>query len=99
MEQPSATDPARRPGAHPEIAALQDVMRQLDDLLPDILVQLLPSHRALLPNALLNLAVNHILVEEGAPATAAMLQRLAALVGAGDSPSGGEGYLLNGADA
>jgi hypothetical protein len=84
---------------HPEVAALQEVMCVIEDRLPDILVELPPSRRPLLPNALLNVAINHILAEEGGAATASILQRLAALILAGDRPAGSDGYRLDGSDA
>lgn len=74
-------------------------MRTVEDRLPDILVELPSTHRPLLANALLNLAVNHILCDEGGPATAAILQRLSTLILAGDRPEGDDGFRLNGHDA
>jgi hypothetical protein len=99
MTDPVAIDAARLVGLHPEVAALQAVMRVVEDRLPDILVELPQSHRPLLANALLNLSVNHILSEEGNAATASILQRLAALILTGDRPDGGEGFRLTGQDA
>jgi len=73
-------------------------MRAVEDRLLDILAGLAASHRPLVPNALLNLSVNHILDEEGAAATAAILQRLADLILNGNRPAEDDGFLLNGHD-
>jgi hypothetical protein len=97
--EPLTVDAARPAQTHPEVAALQEVMRTVENRLPDILVELPKSHRPLLTNALLNLSVNHILAEEGGAATAAILQRLAALILVGEQPDGGDGFRLNGQDA
>ena len=99
MTEPLTPDAAPPVGPHPEVAALQEVMRAVEDRLPDILVELPQSHRPLLANALLNLSVNHILAEEGGAATASILQRLAALIHSGHRPGGGDGFRLNGRDA
>jgi hypothetical protein len=82
-----------------KIGALQEVMRAVADWLPDILAALPPAHRPLLANALLNLSVNDILEEEGGAVTASILERLAALIRAGDRPDDSDGFRLNGQDA
>jgi hypothetical protein len=94
-----AIDAARLVGLHPEVAALQAVMRAVEDRLPDILVELPQSHRPLLTNALLDLSVNHILSEEGGAPTASIPQRPTALILAGDCSDGSEGFRLTGHDA
>lgn len=99
MNRPCPRAAARSAGPHPEIAALQTVMSAVEQRLPDILVELPQSHRPLLTNALLNVSINHLLAEEGSPATAAILQRLAALIAAGERPAGGDGLRLNWQDA
>jgi hypothetical protein len=99
MEKPFTVEVTRPVQCYSNVAALQQVMRAVEDRLPDILVELTPLQRPLLPNALLNLSVNSILSEEGGAATAAILQRLAALILAGDRPDGGDGFRLNGRNA
>jgi hypothetical protein len=100
MTKPIAAGAAAGPARlHPEVAALQEVMCAIEDRLPDILVELPQSHRPLLANALLNLSVNHILAEEGGVVTASILQRLAALILAGDQPEDDDGFCLRGEDA
>jgi hypothetical protein len=99
MRKPFTLDVVGPIGPYPEVAALQEVMRAVEDRLPDILVELPRSHRPLLANALLNLSVNRILSEEGGAATASILQRLAALILAGHRPDGADGFRLNGQDA
>jgi hypothetical protein len=100
MTRPFTPDAACSVGPNLEVAALQQVMRAVEDRLPDILIELPQSHRPLLANALLNLSVNHILSEEGGPATAAILQRLAALIRTGHLPASEEnGFRLDGQDA
>jgi hypothetical protein len=51
------------------------------------------------PNALLNLAIERILAEEGRAATATILLRLADLVASGQRPEGTRGFALTGHDA
>jgi len=99
MTQPFTLDTARPVGPHPEVAALQEAMRLVEDRLPDIMVELPQSHRPLLANALLNLSVNQILSEEGGAATASILRRLAEVILAGNRPDGGVGFRLDGQDA
>jgi hypothetical protein len=52
----AAMNPAVRPMAE-EIADLQTVMRLIDVLLEEVSAATAPGQRALIPNALLNLAV------------------------------------------
>jgi len=99
MAEPLTSDTACVAQPHPEVAALREVMQTVEDWLPDILIALPPAHRPLMPNALLNLAVNQILSEEGGVATASILQRLAALILAGDRPAAADGFRLMGDDA
>jgi hypothetical protein len=99
MTEPLTFDAARPVVPQPEVAVLQEVMRAVEDRIPDILVDLPQSYRPLLANALLNLSVNHILSEEGAAATVSILERLAALIDGGHRPDGGAGLRLNGQDA
>jgi hypothetical protein len=99
MTEPITTDVASLFQSHPEIAALQEVMRAVEGRLTDILGELPQSNLPLLANALLNVAVNHILAEAGSVGTASMLQRLAGLILAGDRPADGDGYRLDGQDA
>jgi hypothetical protein len=81
------------------IAELRAVMRLMDGRLDEVVAALPARRRPLVPNALLNLAVERILAEEGQEATAAILQRLAELVASGQRPEGSQGFALSGRDA
>ena len=84
---------------HPEIARLQEVMRLIQDRLDDFIARMPARQRPLVPNALLNLAVERVLAVEGAPASARNLQRLADLMHNGDQPNGAVAFRLTGHDA
>jgi len=88
------TSPAR-----PEIAALQTVMQVIQDGLDDTVALMPPHRRALVPNALLNIAIERILTQEGTAVAAGMLRRLADLIQSGEQPSGAEAFRLTGHDA
>jgi hypothetical protein len=81
------------------IAELRAVMRLVDDRLDDVVASIPTRRRPLVPNALLNLAIERILAEEGREATATMLLRLADLVASGKRPEGSQGFALTGHDA
>lgn len=79
-----------------DIADLQCLMRDLQDLMeaePDLV-----GHSCF-GNALLNLAVNKILDEEGPEVTATILLRMADAVSSGARPEGSLAVRLNDADA
>lgn len=82
-----------------EIADLQTVMRLIDVLLEEISAAAPPAQRALIPNALLNLAVERILAEEAAGPAATILYRLAELITEGERPRGSDAFPLNRHDA
>jgi hypothetical protein len=81
------------------IAELRAVMRLMDDRLDEVVAALPTRRRPLVPNALLNLAVERILAEEGQEVTATILQRLADLVASGQRPEGSQRFALSGRDA
>jgi hypothetical protein len=82
-----------------EITDLQSVMRVIEVLLEEFAAEASIWHRSLIPNALLNLAVNRMLVEETRRSTAAILYRLAELIADGARPQGSDAFALNGHDA
>ena len=69
------------------IAELQTVMRLIDVLLEEVSAAAPPGQRALIPNALLNLAVERILAEQAAGPAATILYRLADLIAEGKRPA------------
>jgi hypothetical protein len=85
--------------AHPEIVDLQAVMRLLKDRLDELIVQVPIRQRPLVPNALLNIAVEQILLAAGASVCAGILQRLADLIQNDERPQGTDGFRLTGYDA
>jgi hypothetical protein len=82
-----------------DLADLQSVMRMLDDRVADIVAEIPHGKRPLVSNALLNLAIQCILMAEGPAATAAILQRLTDLIRAGETPQGDHAFRLNGFDS
>jgi hypothetical protein len=66
--------------AHPEIAALQALMQPIQDGLDDVIALIRTQRRALVPNALLNIAIERVLMREGTVVTARILRRLADLI-------------------
>jgi hypothetical protein len=81
------------------LAELRAVMRLIDGRLDEVVASLPTRRRPLVPNALLNLAVDRILAEEGQEATASILMRLADHVASGQRPEGSWGFALTGHDA
>ena len=82
-----------------DIADLQEVMCRLVDQIDDVVAELPDSQHRVVPNALLNLAVDCAMAAEGPEATAAILRRLADLITSGARPEGREAFRLNGHDA
>jgi hypothetical protein len=74
-------------------------MRLIDGRLDEVVASLPARRRPLAANALLNLAVERILADEGQGATATILQRLADLVASGQRPEGSQGFALTGHEA
>jgi hypothetical protein len=95
---PVATDPVISQ-ATGEIAELQTVMRLIDVLLEEVSTTAPPGQRALIPNALLNLAVEHMLAEQTPGSAATILYRLAELIASGTQPHGCDAFPLNGQNA
>ena len=86
-------------GYQGQIAELQAVMAMLEDRLEEDLEDVPPRRRPFVANALLNLAVNRLLADEGPAWTATLLIRLADLIGSGRLPAGDQALPLNGTDA
>ena len=82
-----------------ELADLQTVMRLIDVVIEEVVAEASLRQRALVPNALLNLAVERMLAKETPGSAAAILYRLAELITGGARPRGSEAYSLNGHDA
>ena len=82
-----------------EVADLQSVMRLIDVVVEEVVAEASLRQRALVPNALLNLAVERMLAEEPPRSAAAILYRLAKLITGGARPHGSEAFPLNGHDA
>jgi hypothetical protein len=82
-----------------EIAELQTVMRLIDVLLEEVSAATAPGQRALIPNALLNLAVERILAERAPGPAATILYRFADLIAEGKRPLGSDAFPLSGHDA
>jgi hypothetical protein len=84
---------------HPEgvhdIADLQTVMRLINALLEEVSAAVSLQNRALIPNALLNLAVERMLAEEAQASVAAILRRLADLIDDGKRPEGRGAFPLS----
>jgi hypothetical protein len=78
---------------------LQIIMRMIDDRLDGIVDQIPARQRCLVPNALLNLAIERVLAVKGASMSAGILQRLADLILNGAQPSGHGAFRLSGHDA
>ena len=90
---------AASPSERHKVADLQSVMRLIDDRLLDITVEIPERKRPLLANALLNLAVERILGDEGPDVTAAILQRLTDLIRSGAKPEDDDVFRLTRHDA
>lgn len=78
---------------------LQAVMHEIDDHVDEAITAVAPHRRILIPNALLNVAVERILAERGSDATVAVLRRLAELIADGRQPQCGQAIALTRADA
>ena len=83
-------------GVNMDIETLQDevdvmhteqAMAALEQLVPDSLAHLTPSVRSRFNNAILNIAVNRILAEEGATTTSVILARLSDAIISGRVPT------------
>ena len=82
-----------------QLADLQIVMRLIDVVVDEVVAETSLQQRALVPNALLNLAVERMLAEESPGSAAAILYRLAELIAGDARPHGSEAFPLNGHDA
>jgi trans-aconitate methyltransferase len=82
-----------------DIIELQTVMRVIDALLDEAVAAMPPDHLPLLPNALLNLAIERMLAARTPASIATILYRLADLIGAGERPEGSHAFPLTGHDA
>jgi hypothetical protein len=82
-----------------QLADLQMVMRLIDVVVDEVVAETSLQQRALVPNALLNLAVERMLAEEPPGSAAAILYRLAELIADDARPCGSEAFPLNGHDA
>lgn len=92
--------PAPRSAREQEaIAALHRVMRLLDGFLDNMAANDGALPRAAIPNALLNVAVDRMLQQDGAARTATILHRLADLIARGAQPEGEDAFPLTGHDA
>jgi len=89
-----STTPLQEETSH-HIADLQTVMQLIDVLLEEVSCQ----HRALIPNALLNLAVERMLAEQAPKSAATILYRLAELIASDQRPEGSNAFPLTGNDA
>ncbi len=94
----AAMNPPVRPLAE-EIADFQTVMRLIDVLLEEVSAAAPPGQRALIPNALLNLAVERIVSEQAPGPAATILYRLAELIATGKRPYASDAFPLSGHDA
>ena len=94
-----ANDPYAIRQTGDQLADLQTVMRLIDVLVEEIVAGTPLRQRALVPNALLNLAVERMLAEESATSAAAIFYRLAELISDGAKPHGSVAFPLNGHDA
>lgn len=90
---------ALRVSPPPDIADLQAVMRLIHDRLEQVLAAVPVRQKPRIANALLNLAVERMLAEQGAASTATILHRLSELIAGGTPPEGGEAYRLTRHDA
>lgn len=86
-------------GSTRDIAALRAVMDTIEDRLDAVIETMPPNRRDLIPNALLNLAVEWMLAGEGTAVTVAILRRLAELISSGRRPPGEGGISLTRPDA
>jgi hypothetical protein len=73
-------------------------MRSIGCRLDDVVAEIPEADRVLVPNALLNLAIERILVSEGAAVSAGILQRLVTLIQAGERPEDHGAFRLTGHD-
>jgi hypothetical protein len=81
------------------VADLQAVMQWINDGMTETLSAVPEPQRPLIPNALLNLAVERVLDSEGPAMTARILHRLGDLVVSGLRPHGADAIPLVGHDA
>jgi hypothetical protein len=81
------------------IAELQTVMQLISVVLEEVAATAPFGHRQLVPNALLNLAVERMLAALAPRSTAAILYRLADLIAAGARPAGSAAFSLTNHDA
>jgi hypothetical protein len=81
------------------VADLQAVMQSISDGMTETLSSVPMRQQPLVPNALLNLAVERVLDAEGPAATALILHRLGDLVVSGLRPHGADAIPLTGHDA
>lgn len=81
------------------LADLESVMRELDEHIDEAIALVPARHRPLVPNALLNVAVERLLAERGTEATVSVLRRLAELIASGVQPEPGRVIPLHRADA
>jgi hypothetical protein len=86
--------PPQREEAH-DVADLQTVMRLINVLLEEVSTAVSRQHRALIPNALLNLAAERMLAEDRPESVAAILYRLADLIAQGRRPEGRDAFPLS----
>jgi hypothetical protein len=82
-----------------QAADLQTVMRLIDVVVEEVVAETSLRQRALVSNALLNLAVERMLAEELPGSAAAILYRMAELIADGARPHDSEAFPLNGHDA
>ena len=97
--QPGLSRPREASSPNDEITELQTVMRLIDLLLEEASATLAPGRLLLMPNALLNLAVERMLAAQNAESIATILYRLADLIANGDRPEGSRAFPLTGHDA
>src|ERR1700722_7680332 len=84
---------------HPEIQELQIITRTIEDRLEHLVDQGPGRQPCLVPNAILNVAIERGLAAEGAAISAGILLRLADLILRGAQPTGHSAYRLSGHDA
>src|ERR1700759_1227334 len=94
-----ANDPSAIRQTGDELTDLQTVRRLIDVVVEEIVAGTPLRQRALVPNALLSLAVERMLAEESASSGAPLLYRLAELISGGANPHGSVAFPLNGHDA
>ena len=92
---PGLSRPREMGTANHDVTELQTVMCLLDG----VSATASPDHRLLMPNALLNLAVERMLADQTAASIATILYRLADLIANGERPEGSNAFPLSGHDA